>query len=177
MQFPGGLRVQQIVAAPMFEVFQRIMLRIRFFVVILGSADPVHQHFGYVFPGHPDRLQRISVLRGLQGIIQPEFEVMAVAAFVVQPCEGITFVLTFPIIGAAFAVLIVHTALQKFGGHVFGQVMHQTLTVQPYAETVLHDKQLVFCNSLKVPFCLLPCQQSGGLFEPGEGLFLLFQVP
>lgn len=62
VQLTGCLRMQQVMAAPMLKVFQRIMLRVCFFVVVLGGTDPVHQHFCYVFPGHPDGLQRISVL-------------------------------------------------------------------------------------------------------------------
>lgn len=89
---------------------------------------------------------------------------MPIASFVVQPCEGITFVLAFTVIGAALPVLIVHTALQEFRGHIFGQVVHQALTVQSYTEAVLHDEQLVFRNGFKVSLCLLPCQQSDGFF-------------
>ena len=92
----------------------------------------------------------------MQRIIQPVLEMMAVASFVVHPGERAAKLLSFSGRWTALSVVVIHTAHQKFGWHIFGHVMHQSLTVQTDAEAVLHDKELMGSNRFKVTFYFSP---------------------
>ena len=81
---------------------------------------------------------------------------MAVASFVVHPGERAAKLLSFSGRWTALSVVVIHTAHQKFGWHIFGHVMHQSLTVQTDAEAVLHDKELMSSNRFKVTFYFSP---------------------
>ena len=82
---------------------------------------------------------------------------MAVASFVVHPGEQSSpSSFRSPVVGLALSVVVIHTAHQKFGWHIFGHVMHQSLTVQTDAEAVLHDKELMGSNRFKVTFYFSP---------------------
>lgn len=119
VQLPAGLGMQKIMTSAPLKILQRIMLSISFFVIILGSADSVHQHLRHIFPGHLHRLQRILISGRMKGIIQPEFKMMAVPALMMEPCKGIALILTLAVVRTALSVLIIHAALNELRRHIF----------------------------------------------------------
>ena len=89
---------------------------------------------------------------GFRGaVVDPVFEVMLVAALVVEPCRGVAPGFPLRLIGAVVA-LIVDAARDELGGAVLAQIVGKSLLVEPSGKAVFHHQQLVPGDGLKMAF-------------------------
>src|SRR5699024_5524581 len=65
------------------------------------------------------------------------------------PGKGNAFFFSLRIIGTSGS-LIISTPYQKLCGRVFGQVMEESLFVQPDTETIFHYHYFMFCDRFKM---------------------------
>ena len=70
--------------------------------------------------------------------INPIFIMMPVAAFMMEPCKGIAFLLPFGVIGTLIALIIMRSN-QKFSRRIFGQIVQQALRIQTETKAVPGD--------------------------------------
>lgn len=108
-------------------------------LVGLAGGDAVAEHFDDVAGGHFHAAH--FVVQG-GGIIDPVFEVVFVAAFVVEPGGGVALFEAFGFVGA-FVALEVPDAGQEFGGGEFAHVVEKPLPVKAGAEAIFHYAPLV----------------------------------
>lgn len=85
-----------------FIVFQRCLIRILLFHIILRRCHTVDKHFHHISDRH---LHTDNSFIQISTIIQPVFIVMPVAPFVVQPCRRITFHFPFCIVRASCSLI------------------------------------------------------------------------
>ena len=88
---------------------------------------------------------------GLGGaVVDPVFQMMLVAALVVEPGRGVAPGLPLRLVGAVVA-LIVDAPRDELGGAVLAQVVGKALLIEPAGEAVFHHQQLMPGNGLKMP--------------------------
>ena len=120
-----GVGVDHIVPCGAHIVVIWVAVAIRTAAVGLAGGHAVAEHFSYIADRH---FQAGHTVAGLGGIVDPIFQVMLVAALVMQPGGGVAFVLAFAVVRAV-GTEIVFCAHEKFDGGIFTQVVGQALSL------------------------------------------------
>jgi len=140
-----GLRVHKVAALAPLVIFQRLAVVVLFPLINFTGGDAVTEHLDDVLEGHLHRLHLV----GHVAVVGPVFVVVAVAALVVQPGQGIAPDDAFLVVGAAVA-LIESGGVPELHRAVFGQVMSQALPADAGLEAVADDRVAVFGDGAKM---------------------------
>ncbi|MPM45473.1 hypothetical protein SDC9_92160 [bioreactor metagenome] len=107
---------------------------------------PVAEHLRHIFYGHLHAHHAGGAV-GLLPVIRPVFQMMPVAALVVKPGGGVSFVLPLRVVGAAVALEILD-AHPEFLRRVFGKIVCQTLPIQAQTEAVSANQGAVAVDGM-----------------------------
>ena len=116
-------------------VYQSTAVIILFFLVIFAGADTVNDHLRHILFRHLAPAHGHCAVRG-DTVVDPVFEVVAVAALVVQPGNAHAVFPALLVIGTAEALVILG-APPELRGAVFAQIVQKTLPIQTQPETVV----------------------------------------
>ena len=141
------LGVEQIVVFAVLVVLPRGGVGVLAAQIDLAGGHTVADHLADVPQG--DLHAGEAGFRG--AVVDPVFEVMLVAALVVEPCRGVASGFPLRLIGAVVA-LIVDAARDELGGAVLAQIVGKALLVEPAGKAVFHHQQLVPGDGLKMAF-------------------------
>ena len=140
-----GLRVEQVVGLAALVVFPRGSIGVLVAQIDLACGHAVAHHFAHIAQGHLH-----AVKARLPGaVIDPVFQMVLVAALVVQPRGGIAPRQTFRFVGAV-VTLIIDAAWNELGRAVLAQVVGKALLVEPAGKSVFHHQQLVPGDGFKM---------------------------
>src|SRR5699024_2322724 len=96
-----GLGVEDQMVPAAVVVFPRAGVGIAVAHIVLAGGDTVADHFRHIPRGHPHTAQRM-VAGGR--VVDPVFQMVPVAALVVQPGGAVAFGLALGVVGAAVAL-------------------------------------------------------------------------
>lgn len=113
--------------------------------VDFAGGQPVTEHFCHIFFGHFNACDAFSV----DTVVCPIFKVVAIAAFMMHPGSTVSDGTALCVIGAAVPLVIFYTG-PKFYGRIFGQVMCQSLPVEPQPETMLPHQPPMLLNGFQM---------------------------
>lgn len=109
-----------------------------------GRSSVTH-HLHDIPHGHTIAVNS-SIVEG--GIIYPVFKMMSVSAFMMKPCSRTALVYT-PLNGIGRLVpVIIFYPHQKLGRIKLGQIMHDSLIIQPAFKTALCNIKLMLAHGL-----------------------------
>ena len=114
----AGLRVEQVVGLAALVVFQRGSIGVLVAQIDLAGGHAVAHHFAHIAQGH----LHAGKARLPGAVIDPVFQMVLVAALVVQPRGGIAPRQTFRFVGAV-VTLIIDAARNELGRAVLAQVV------------------------------------------------------
>ena len=107
---------------------------------------PVTEHLRHIFDGHLHAHDAEGAV-GLLPVVRPVFQMVPVAALMVEPSGRVALVLSLRVVGTAVALKIFRTHT-KFQRRVFGKVVCQALPIQAQTEAVLADPGAVAVDGM-----------------------------
>lgn len=139
-----GLLIQDRVGLGTLKKFPRIRIFKRFAPVDPAGGVPVAEHLCHIFDRHLHPHDAGGAV-GLLPVVRPVFQMVSVAALVVEPGGGVSLILPLRIVGAAVTLKVSH-AHPKFLRRVFGKVVRQTLPIQTQSEAVFANQGTMAAN-------------------------------
>ena len=151
LQTPLCIRMQKAFhsGCPSFIISERVSVCVRAAIIYFGRRHPIHKHFDHIAPRHRYRFHSRPGLCFIGTIVNPVFIVMFVPALMVQPCSRIACRLPFRIVRTSVS-LVIFDSYQKLRRSIFGQVVQQSLTVQPYRKTAFQYQICMVCDCFKM---------------------------
>ena len=144
LKLAAGLGVQQVVVLAAVVVFPGRGVGVAGPFVVFAGGDAVADHLGHVARRHTHAGHGV-VAAGR--VVDPIFQVVFVAPFVVQPGRAVAFGLALGVVGAAGALPVLGPG-QKLHRRQFAEVVHKALPVQPAAEAIPPHQHFVVVDGL-----------------------------
>ena len=144
LELGAGRGVQQVVVLAAVIIVPGRGVGVLAAEIVAARGDAVADHLGHIPARHAHAGHGVVAVRR---VVDPIFQVVAVAPLVVQPGGAVAFGLALGVVGAA-AALPVFGPGQELDRRELAQIMREALPVQPAAEAVAHDPHFVVVDGL-----------------------------
>lgn len=148
LQLPGGIRMDERAQMGVYIILIRRGVGVFLAQIDAACRDAVAEHLRHIAQRHGVALKADNAVRP-HAVVDPVFQVVAVAALVVQPGQGDAGGLALGVVGTAIALVVLRAGDELRRG-VFAQIVGQPLIDKAQLHTVIADQIAVPGNGVEV---------------------------